>query len=142
MTQLKAEEIKISWSSRGRCLDNILVERLWRTVKYEDVFLRAYGDGWEAEISLASFFWRYGHVRPNSLPGGKTPYEVYNEIKPCSFRPGLKISGVLVCPIKAIHLKVLNYHRHKLGRFACHRIGEIVGCVSPPKMLAASRFCS
>jgi putative transposase len=69
--RLKAEDIKISWSGRGRCFDNILVERLWRTHKSEEVYLRAYSDGWEAEISLARFFWRYGHVRPHSTLGGK-----------------------------------------------------------------------
>jgi len=53
--KLQAEKIKISWSGRKRCYDNILVERLWRTVKYEEVYLRAYSDGWEAEISLARF---------------------------------------------------------------------------------------
>ena len=45
--RLKSEDIKISWSGKGRCFDNILVERLWRTVKYEEVYLRAYSDGWE-----------------------------------------------------------------------------------------------
>ena len=91
--KLQAEEIKISWSGRKRCYDNILVERLWRTVKYEEVYLRAYSDGWEAEISLARFLWRYCHVRPHSSLGGKTPYEVYTETKPCSSRPRLTMSG-------------------------------------------------
>jgi len=91
--RLKAEAIQISWSGRRRCYDNILVERLWRTVKYEEVYLRAYSDGWEAEISLARFFWRYGHVRPHSTLGGKTPHEVYNETQPCSSRPGLTMTG-------------------------------------------------
>jgi putative transposase len=91
--RLKAEEIQISWSGRKRCYDTILEERLWRTVKYEEVYLRAYSDGWEAEISLARFFWRYGHVRPHSALGGKTPHEVYTETKPCSSRPGLTMSG-------------------------------------------------
>jgi len=68
--KLKIAEIKISWSGRGRCFDNILVERLWRTIKYEEVYLRAYSDGWEAEISLVRFFWRYGHVSPHSALGG------------------------------------------------------------------------
>jgi putative transposase len=101
VAQLEAEEIEISWSGRGRCYcfaeacgyANILVERLWRTVKYEDVYLRAYGDGWEAEISLARFFWRYGHVRPHNSLGGKTPHEVYTETQPCSSRPELTMSG-------------------------------------------------
>ncbi len=91
--RLKAEKLQISWSGRRRCYDNILVERLWRTVKYEEVCLRAYSDGWEAEISLARFFWRYGHVRPHRALGGKTPQEVYTETKPCSSRPRLTMSG-------------------------------------------------
>jgi len=91
--KLQAEKIKISWSGRKRCYDNILVERLWRTVKYEEVYLRAYSDGWEAEISLARFLWRYCHVRPHSSLGGRTPHEVYTETKPCSSRPRLTMSG-------------------------------------------------
>ena len=91
--KLQAEEIKISWSGRKRCYDNILVERLWRTIKYEEVYLRAYSDGWEAEISLARFLWRYCHVRPHSSLGGRTPHEVYTETKPCSSRQRLTMSG-------------------------------------------------
>jgi putative transposase len=93
VTRLQAEEIKISWSGRKRCYDNILVERLWRTVKYEEVYLRAYSDGWEAEISLARFLWRYCHVRPHSSLGGRTHHEVYNENEHCSSRPELTMSG-------------------------------------------------
>ena len=93
VARLQTKEIKISWSGKKRCYDNILVERLWRTVKYEEVYLRAYSDGWEAEISLARFLWRYCHVRPHSSLGGKTPNEVYNEIEPCPSRPGLTMSG-------------------------------------------------
>ena len=93
VARLQAEAIKISWSGRKRCYDNILVERLWRTVKYEEVYLRAYSDGWEAEISLARFLWRYCHVRPHSSLGGRTPHEVYTETEPCSSRPELTMSG-------------------------------------------------
>ena len=57
VAKLQTEAIQISWSGRKRCYDNILVERLWRTIKYEEVYLRAYSDGWEAEISLARFLW-------------------------------------------------------------------------------------
>jgi putative transposase len=77
--RLRKDKIKISWSGRKRCFDNILVERLWRTVKYEEVYLRAYEDGWDAEISLARFLWRYCHVRPHRSLGGRTPYVVYTE---------------------------------------------------------------
>ncbi|WP_255452644.1 IS3 family transposase [Synechococcus sp. RSCCF101] len=91
--RLQKEGIRISWSGRKRCYDNILVERLWRTLKYEEVYLHAYSDGWEAEVSLARFLWRYGHVRPHSALGGRTPNQVYNETQPCSSRPGLTMSG-------------------------------------------------
>ena len=93
VARLQAEGIQISWSGRKRCYDNILVERLWRTLKYEEVYLRAYSDGWEAEISLARFLWRYCHVRPHSSLGGRTPHAVYAETDPCSTRPGLTMSG-------------------------------------------------
>ena len=93
VARLQADGIRISWSGRKRCYDNILVERLWRTVKYEEVYLHAYSDGWEAEISLARFMWRYCHVRPHSSLGGKTPHQVYNETEPCSSRPDLTMSG-------------------------------------------------
>jgi putative transposase len=93
VAKLQAEKIKISWSGRKRCFDNILVERLWRTLKYEEVYLWAYSDGWEAETKLARFIWRYGHVRPHSALNGKTPHQVYSAIKPCSSRLGLTMSG-------------------------------------------------
>ena len=93
VARLQGEKIKISWSGRKRCYDNILVERLWRTIKYEEVYIRAYSDGWDAEISLARFLWRYCHIRPHSALGGRTPHKVYTETEPCSSRPGLTMSG-------------------------------------------------
>jgi len=75
VTRLQAEEIKISWSGRKRCYDNILVGRLCRTVKYEEVCLQAYSDGWVAEINLSRFLSGYCHVRPHSSLGGRTPHE-------------------------------------------------------------------
>jgi putative transposase len=75
------------------CSKLIRVERLWRTLKYEEVYLRVYSDSWEAEISLARFLWRYCHVRPHSSLGGKTPYVVYIETEPSSSCPELTISG-------------------------------------------------
>ena len=63
MAKSQAELIRLSWPGRKRCNDNILVDRLWRTVKEEEFYLRTNTDGWEAEISLACFLWRYCHVR-------------------------------------------------------------------------------
>jgi putative transposase len=93
VARLQAEEIRISWSGRKRCYDNIPVERLWRTVMHEEVCLRAYSNGREAEISLARFLWRYCHARLHSSLRGRTPHEVYTEAESYSFRPGLTMSG-------------------------------------------------
>jgi len=91
--RLKGEGIKISWSGRKRCYDNILVQRLWIIVKHKGVHLHAYSDGWEAVIILARFLWRYCHVRPHSSLVCRTLREVYTEYEPCSSRPELTISG-------------------------------------------------
>lgn len=80
---LRTNNIRISMDSRGRCFDNIFVERLWRTVKYEEVYLREYTDVWEAEENLKKYFDFYNYRRPHQSLGYKTPYEVY--------RAGLKI---------------------------------------------------
>lgn len=55
VARLRIEEIKISWSCRKRCFDNILMERRWQTFKYDMFYLRAYSYGWEAEVRLARF---------------------------------------------------------------------------------------
>jgi len=62
---------------RGRCFDNIFVERLWRTVKYEEVYLKEYRDVWEAEENLRKYFDFYNHERPHQSLGYKTPFEFY-----------------------------------------------------------------
>jgi len=93
VAKLRGEKIKISWSGRKRCYDNILVERLWRTLQYEEVYLHAYNDGWKAEINLARFLWRYCHVRPHSSLAGKTPQEDNAETEPCSSRSDFTMTG-------------------------------------------------
>ena len=75
--ELKAHKIKISMSGRGRCFDNILVERLWRTVKYEEIYLREYADGHKLIRSLRKYFDYYNHHRPHKSLDRKTPAEVY-----------------------------------------------------------------
>ena len=74
---LKENEIQISMDGRGRCFDNIFVERLWRTVKQEEVYLNEYQDVWQAEDCLRKYFEFYNHRRPHQSLGYKTPAEVY-----------------------------------------------------------------
>lgn len=64
---------------QGRCLDNVFVERLWRTVKYEEVYLRGYQTMVEAHAHLQAYFQFYNHRRPHSAHSRQTPAEVYHQ---------------------------------------------------------------
>jgi putative transposase len=75
--RLKAKNIQISMDGRGRCLDNIFIERLWRTVKYEEVYLRAYEDLQDAREHLSQYFAFYNDERPHRAHGGWTPSAAY-----------------------------------------------------------------
>lgn len=74
---LEREGIRISMDGRGRVFDNIFVERLWRTVKYEEVYLHNYLTVSEARRSLNKYFLFYDTERIHKSLGYKTPYEIY-----------------------------------------------------------------
>ncbi len=79
-SRLERSGVLISMDGRGRALDNVFVERLWRSVKYEEVYLRDYADGWEAEQSLGEYFDFYCNERPHQALGYRTPADVYGEV--------------------------------------------------------------
>ena len=74
---LVANRIEISMDGRGSWRDNVFVERLWRSVKYEEVYLKAYDSVPEARASLGRYFDFYNGRRPHSSFGGRTPDRVY-----------------------------------------------------------------
>lgn len=74
---LKEHGIAISMDGKGAWRDNVLVERLWRTVKYEEVYLRAYASVAEARVSLERYFTFYNTRRPHSALDGMTPDQAY-----------------------------------------------------------------
>jgi putative transposase len=74
---LKREGIAISMDGRGRAFDNIFVERLWRNVKHEDVYLKGYASMGELTVGLAEYFTFYNGERPHQSLGQKTPDVVY-----------------------------------------------------------------
>jgi putative transposase len=76
-SRLDSRGVAISMDGRGRAIDNVRIERLWRTVKYEEVYLRDYRDGWHAESSLAAYFRLYNEERIHQALGYRTPAEVY-----------------------------------------------------------------
>src|SRR5664280_2004994 len=80
---LKDNDILISMDGRGRCMDNIFIERLWRTVKYENVYLMHYGSVSEGRHGINSYFCLYNNQRPHQALKYQTPAEVYFQRTRC-----------------------------------------------------------
>ena len=74
---LAGREIKISMDGKGAWRDNVFVERLWRTIKYEEAYLRAYASVAEARASIGRYLAFYNTRRPHSSLDGKTPDQAY-----------------------------------------------------------------
>jgi putative transposase len=77
--KLEAAGIAISMDGRGRFMDNIFIERLWRSIKYEEVHLKAYADGREARAGIGSWMNFYNHRRPHQALDNQTPMAVWRE---------------------------------------------------------------
>jgi putative transposase len=78
---LEAHRVRISMDGRGRVFDNIFVERLWRTLKYEDIYLRDYGSVGELDAGLVRYFRFYNEERPHQSLGYRTPAAVHGMVK-------------------------------------------------------------
>lgn len=81
---LKKAEVRISMDGKGRCMDNIFIERLWRSLKYEDVYLNAYSTGTEAKAGIGTWVDAYNWRRPHQALAYATPDEVYWQGLPAS----------------------------------------------------------
>ena len=79
---LKNASIRISMDGRGRCMDNIFIERLWRSLKYEAVYLHELTDGFHAERVIGEWIGFYNTERPHSSLDGQTPAEAYGAGQP------------------------------------------------------------
>ena len=78
---LQEHGVKISMDGKGRYNGNIFVERLWRIVKYEEVYLKAYANGTEARRELSVYFRFYNDQRPHQALGYRTPAEMFHEAR-------------------------------------------------------------
>ncbi len=79
---LKDAGVAISMDGRGRCMDNIFIERLWRSLKYEAVYLHELADGFHAERVIGAWIGFYNSERPHSSLAGRTPAEAYGAGRP------------------------------------------------------------
>ena len=76
---LKEHDIKISMDGKGRSIDNICIERFWRTIKYEEIYLNDYKSMSELRYSIDNYILKYNSRRLHSAIGNKTPNEVYDK---------------------------------------------------------------
>jgi len=77
---LEQHGVRVSMDGKGRYGDNLFIERLWRTVKYEEVYLKAYQDGKDARVGIGGYFRFYNAERPHQALDYRTPAEVFNSI--------------------------------------------------------------
>ena len=84
---LLAANIQVSMDGRGRALDNVFCERLWRSVKYEDIYLNQYDTVRQLDAGLSAYFDFYNHERPHQSPDYRTPAEEHFVLcsEPASF---------------------------------------------------------
>ncbi len=80
--RLREVGVLIAMDGRGRFLDNIFIERLWRSLKYECIYLHAFSGGREARQGIGAWMTFYNHRRPHAAHGGETPVGVYRERLP------------------------------------------------------------
>jgi putative transposase len=76
---LNNEKIAISMDGKGRALDNVFIERFWRTIKYEDIYIKEYRDGYELFMGLLEYIQFYNNERKHQSLMYLTPNQVYNE---------------------------------------------------------------
>ena len=89
---------------KGRYLDNIFVERLWRSVKYEEVYLKAYQNGTEARKGIGVYLDFYNRERPHQALGYRTPGQVFEEEQPrrcLQDQEVVLLSGIETLPLVA-----------------------------------------
>ena len=93
--QLLEEGVNISMDGKGRFMDNIFVERLWRTIKYEEVYLKAYESITEARSNIAEFIRFYNFDRPHQALDYSTPWEIYSGIKTLKTKEKITVDTVI-----------------------------------------------
>jgi putative transposase len=89
---LERRGVRVSMDGKGRFLDNIFIERLWRSLKYEEVFIKAYGAVAEARRGIGAWISFYNDERPHQALGYRTPAEVYDAGRACGYVDNAPVS--------------------------------------------------
>jgi len=103
---------------RGRCMDNIFIERLWRSLKYEAVYLHELNDGFRAERVIGEWIEFYNTGRPHSALDGRTPADAYRDEQPMDM-----MGKAAVLPIMSIgSTSANNREKEESGGMISNRI--------------------
>ena len=81
-SMLLGQGVQVSMDGRGRCMDNVFVERLWRSIKYEEVYLKAYQNGTEARKGIGAYLAFYNQERPHQALDYRSPGQVFQAVSP------------------------------------------------------------
>lgn len=95
---LELHGVRISMDGKGRWIDNVFIERFWRSLKYEEVYLHAYRDLSEARAGLERYLGYYNGIRRHSRLGNRTPDAVYRDSMNNPSRPGLPVPAGALTP--------------------------------------------
>ena len=96
---LEQHGVKVSMDGKGRYSDNLFIERLWRTVKYEEVYLKAYENGRDARAGIGDYFRFYNTERPHQALGYQTPSEVFTST-PVAATNGGMVESLIPDPVR------------------------------------------
>ena len=106
LDELEGHGVRVSMDSKGRFLDNIFIERLWRSLKYEEVFIKAYGSVAEARCGIGAWLVFYNNERPHQALDYRTPSEVFGQAKACGHVDNAR--GVAHMPTEEQHKQVVS----------------------------------
>ena len=96
---LQKHAVKISMDGKGSYNDNLFIERLWRSVKYEEVYLKAYQDGRDARTGIGNYFRFYNKERPHQALGYRTPAELYYAREVVTTNEGM-VESLITNPVR------------------------------------------
>lgn len=129
---LKREGVTISMNGRGRAFDNIFVERLWRSGKHEDVYLKGYATMGELVIGLTQYFTFYNGERPHQALHNRTPDMVHQRAEDGGAMIVDKYGGAEVLPI-ALRCAGTTFDEVRIARRGLNLIyGSLNGITSAP----------
>ena len=124
---LKDHDIAISMDGKGRCMDNIFIERLWRSVKYEEIYLNEYATVDALKKALRKYFNFYNSERPHQTFGGATPLEIYQK-----FNDNVQSDSVWTnrgCPSGCVDSHMDNHGQQKRR---CPEVDHLTTHTQPP----------